>query len=140
MCRRSAPMVATGPERSHISMCRNSARKVQEGEILNLAAGVCYEGYNGIICSPYVLGKLPEKIRDAVRCAYEALNFASSKMKPAPPADVVLNAYTQYLTEKGYIQYCPYGSLHSTGLLECEAAHILGGEQACDPREYGDLH
>ena len=116
-----APMVATGPERSHISMCRNSARKVQEGEILNLAAGVCYEGYNGIICSPYVLGKLPEKIRDAVRCAYEALNFASSKMKPGTPCDVVLNAYTQYLTEKGYIQYCPYGSLHSTGLLECEA-------------------
>ena len=116
-----APMVATGPERSHISMCRNSMRRVREGEILNLAAGVCYEGYNGIICSPYVLGKVPEKIRSAVRCAYEALNYASAKMKPGTPCSVVLNAYTEYLTEKGFIQYCPYGSLHSTGLLECEA-------------------
>ena len=43
-----APMVATGPVNSHISMTRNTLRKIQESEILNLAAGVCYEGYNGI--------------------------------------------------------------------------------------------
>ena len=28
---------------------------------------------------------------------------------------------TEYLTKYGYIDYCPYGSLHSTGMLECEA-------------------
>ena len=92
-----------------------------ESEILNLAAGVCYEGYNGVICSPLVLGEIPDKIRDAVLCAYDALNFASDKMKPGTPCDVVLNAYTDYLTKYGYIDYCPYGSLHSTGMLECEA-------------------
>lgn len=116
-----APMVATGPENSHISMCRNTLRQVGESEILNLAAGCCFEGYNGIICSPLVLAEIPEKIKDAVRCAYEALNIAASLMKPGTPCDVVLNAYTEYLTECGYIDYCPYGSLHSTGMLECEA-------------------
>lgn len=116
-----APMVATGPKNSFISMCRNTMRKLGESEILNLAAGVCYEGYNGIICSPLVLGEIPDKIRDAVACAYNALNFASDKMKPGTPCDVVLNAYTDYLTKYGYIDYCPYGSLHSTGMLECEA-------------------
>lgn len=116
-----APMVATGPIRSHISMCRNSLRQVEEGEMLNLAAGVCYEGYNGIICSPYVLGKIPSEILSAVSCAYDALNFASEKMRAGTPCDIVLNAYTEYLSEKGYLQYCPYGSLHSTGMLECEA-------------------
>ena len=116
-----APMVATGPKNSFISMCRNTMRKLGESEILNLAAGVCYEGYNGIICSPLVLGELPSEIRDAVKCAYEALNYASEKMKPGTPCDVVLNAYTDYLTKYGYIDYCPYGSLHSTGMLECEA-------------------
>ena len=25
------------------------------------------------------------------------------------------------MTKYGYIQYCPYGSLHSTGMIECEA-------------------
>ena len=114
-----APMVATGPVNSHISMCRN--RQIQESEIVNLAAGVCYEGYNGITCSPLVLGKIPQKIKDAVMCAYDALNYASDKMKAGVPCDVVLNAYTDYLTKYGYIDYCPYGSLHSTGMLECEA-------------------
>ena len=116
-----APMVATGPENSYISMCRNTMRQIKESEIINLAAGVCYEGYNGIICSPLVLGKIPEKIKDAVKCAYEALNYASAKMVPGTPCDIVLNAYTDYLTKYGYIDYCPYGSLHSTGMLECEA-------------------
>ncbi len=116
-----APMVATGPVNSHISMSRNTLRQVQEREMLNLAAGVSYEGYNGIICSPVVLGEIPAKIKDAVMCAYDALNYASDKMKPGVPCDVVLNAYTEYLTKYNYIEYCPYGSLHSTGMLECEA-------------------
>ena len=116
-----APMVATGPQNSYISMCRNTLRTINESEILNLAAGVCYEGYNGVICSPLVLGQIPQKIKDAVMCAYDALNEASAKMKPGTPCDVVLNTYTDYLTKYGYIDYCPYGSLHSTGMLECEA-------------------
>lgn len=116
-----SPMVATGEKNSYISMCRNTLRKIQESEILNLAAGVCYEGYNGIICSPLVLGAIPQKIKDAVMCAYDALNFASAKMKPGVPCTIVLQAYEDYLTKYGYIEYCPYGSLHSTGMLECEA-------------------
>lgn len=116
-----APMVATGTKNSYISMYRNSLRRIEESEILNLAAGVSYEGYNGIICSPLVLGKIPQKIKDAVMCAYDALNYASEKMTAGTPCDVVLNAYTEYLTKYGYIDYCPYGSLHSTGMLECEA-------------------
>ncbi len=115
------PMVATGQKNSYISMYRNSLRRIEESEILNLAAGVCYEGYNGIICSPLVLGRIPQKIKDAVMCAYDALNYASEKMRAGTPCDVVLNAYTEYLTKYGYIDYCPYGSLHSTGMLECEA-------------------
>ena len=116
-----APMVATGEKNSFISMCRNTLRQIRESEIINLAAGVCFEGYNGITCSPLVLGEIPAKIRDAVRCAYDALNFASAKMSAGVPCDTVLNAYTGYLTKYGYIDYCPYGSLHSTGMLECEA-------------------
>ena len=115
------PMVATGVKNSYISMCRNTLRKIEKSEILNLAAGVSYEGYNGIICSPLVLGEIPQKIKDAVMCAYDALNFASDKMKPGVPCTTDLEAYESYLTKYGYIQYCPYGSLHSTGMLECEA-------------------
>ena len=116
-----APMVASGPVNSHISMQRNSLRKIEASEIISIGAGVCYEGYNGVICTPLVLGEIPAKMKDAVMCAYDALNYASDKMKPGVPCDIVLNAYTDYLTKYNYIDYCPYGSLHSTGMLECEA-------------------
>ena len=116
-----APMIASGQQNSFVSMRRNELRKIQASEMISIGAGVCYEGYNGIICTPLVLGEIPQYMRDAVLCAYDALNEASAKMLPGTPCDIVLNTYTDYLTKYGYIDYCPYGSLHSTGMLECEA-------------------
>ena len=124
-----APMIASGQKNSFISMCRNSLRQIQESEIISIGAGVCFEGYNGIICTPLVLGRIPQHMKDAVMCAYDALNYASAKMLPGTPCDVVLNAYTEYLTKYGYIDYCPYGSLHSTGMLECEAPVFTVGNK-----------
>ncbi len=115
------PMIASGPINSFVSMRRNDERQIQESEMISIACGTCYGGYNGIICSPLVLGEIPQYMTDAVKCAYDALNYASAKMAPGVPCDVVMNAYTDYLTKYGYIEYCPYGSLHSTGMLECEA-------------------
>ena len=116
-----APMIASGPVNSFVSMRRNDERQIQEGEMISIACGTCYGGYNGMICTPLVLGEIPQKMKDAVMCAYDALNYASAKMAPGVSCDVVMNAYTEFLTERGYIEYCPYGSLHSTGMLECEA-------------------
>ena len=116
-----APMIASGPVNSFVSMRRNEERPVEESEIISIGCGTCYGGYNGMICTPLVLGEIPDHMKDAVMCAYDALNYASSKMAPGVSCDVVMNAYTEFLTEKGYIEYCPYGSLHSTGMLECEA-------------------
>lgn len=116
-----SPMIASGQQNSFVSMRRNEMRPVQESEMISIGAGVCYGGYNGIICTPLVLGEIPQKMKDAVMCAYDALNEASAKMLPGTPCDIVLNTYTDYLTKYGYIDYCPYGSLHSTGMLECEA-------------------
>jgi Xaa-Pro aminopeptidase len=116
-----APMIASGPVNSFVSMRRNEERQIQESEMISIACGTCYEGYNGMICTPLVLGEIPQEMKDAVMCAYDALNYASAKMAPGVSCDVVMNAYTEFLTERGYIEYCPYGSLHSTGMLECEA-------------------
>ena len=116
-----APMIASGPVNSFVSMRRNEERQIQESEMISVACGTCYEGYNGMICTPLVLGEIPQEMKDAVMCAYDALNYASAKMAPGVSCDVVMNAYTEFLTEKGYIEFCPYGSLHSTGMLECEA-------------------
>ena len=45
---------------------------------LNLAAGVSYEGYNGIICSPLVLGKIPEKTPDFILADFSDRETASA--------------------------------------------------------------
>jgi Xaa-Pro aminopeptidase len=119
-CMSFAPMVPTGPVNSHLCMNRNSRRPVKESEIIDLAAGACYEGYNGVICTPVVLGKVPDEIGKAVNTAYEAMNLVVSHMKPGATSLELYKVYTDFLTKTGYRQYSPYGSVHSLGMLECE--------------------
>lgn len=119
-CMSFAPMVPTGPVNSHLCMNRNSRRQVETGEIIDLAAGACYEGYNGVICTPVVLGKVPDPIKEAVNVAYDALNLVVSHMKPGATSLELYQVYIDFLEKNHYRQYCPYGSVHSLGMLECE--------------------
>ena len=54
-----APMIASGPVNSFVSMRRNDERQIQEGEMISIACGTCYGGYNGMIidllCKKYVM-------------------------------------------------------------------------------------
>ena len=125
-CHSFAPMVPTGPANSHLCMNRNSMRRVQESEIIDLAGGACYEGYNGVICTPVVLGKMPKEIREAVNVAYDALNLVVSSMKPGATSIELYKIYNDYLQQKGYRKYSPYGSVHSLGMLECETPFFSG--------------
>jgi Xaa-Pro aminopeptidase len=116
-----APMVASGPERSNLCMQRNSLRRVQEGEIIAVAAGALYEGYNAVICAPIVLGKIPDEIKKAVNVAHRALNLVSSNFRPGVTSRYLFATYMKFLEDAGYRQYTPYGSVHSLGMLECES-------------------
>ena len=64
-----APLIASGPVNSFVSMRRNDERKIEEGEMISIACGTCYGGYNGMICTPLVLGEIPQEMKDAVMCA-----------------------------------------------------------------------
>lgn len=116
-----APMVASGPERSNLCMQRNSLRQVQAGEIIAVAAGALYEGYNAVICTPVVLGDIPSEIKKAVNVAHQALQLVSGQFRPGATSRQLYAAYMQFLEETGYRQYTPYGSVHSLGMLECES-------------------
>lgn len=116
-----SPMVPSGPVNSHLCMNRNSRRQVQESEIINVAAGACYEGYNGMICTPVVLGAVPDEIKKAVNTAYEAMALVEEQIRPGITSIEMYNIYIDFLKKTGYSQYCPYGSVHSLGLLECES-------------------
>lgn len=116
-----SPMVQSGPINSHLCMSRNSRRKVEEGEMIGIAAGACYEGYNGITCTPVVLGNIPGEIKKAVMTAFEAMSLVEAQMKPGVTSIELYKVYIDFLKKTGYSQYCPYGSVHSIGLLECES-------------------
>lgn len=116
-----SPMVPSGPVNSHLCMNRNSRRQVQESEMIGIAAGSCYEGYNGVICTPVVLGAVPEEIKKAVNTAFEAMRLVEEQLKPGITSIELYEIYIKYLKKTGYSEYCPYGSVHSLGLLECES-------------------
>ena len=120
-CHSFSPMAPSGPERSHLCMNSNTLRQVKNGEIVAIGAGACYEGYNAPICTPVVPGDIvPKEIKDAVKTANEALNLVASKMKPGATSIELYGVYMDYLKKTGYDKYCPYGSVHSLGMLECE--------------------
>ncbi|MHB1455897.1 MAG: M24 family metallopeptidase [Armatimonadota bacterium] len=116
-----APMIPSGVQRSNLCMNRNTLRPVQEGEIIDLQAGCVYEGYNAVICTPVVLGPIPQEIRRAVQVADEALNITAQAMKPGISSRELYSIYSAFLEQEGYRQYSPYGSVHSLGMLECES-------------------
>ncbi|MCL4376945.1 MAG: Xaa-Pro peptidase family protein [Actinobacteria bacterium] len=119
-CLAFSPMVSSGHENTQLCMNRNTLRKVREGEIIDLGAGALYEGYNAVICSPFVLGSISEDIKKAIIVAYDALNLVASNLKIGTKSTKLYEIYTDFLNTKGYRQYSPYGSVHSIGMLECE--------------------
>jgi len=115
-----APMIPSGKAHTNLCMNRNFMKKLEEGEIINVDAGVLYEGYNAVICTPVVLGKIPEEMRKVILIAWDAHRKVADGLKPGATAKELYKMYADFLTEKGYRQFSPYGSVHSLGMLECE--------------------
>jgi Xaa-Pro aminopeptidase len=115
-----APMIPSGKENSNLCMNRNSMKKIEEGEIVNVDAGVLYEGYNAVICTPVILGKVPEEMRKAILTAWDASRTVANALKPGATSKQLFKIYADFLANTGYSKFSPYGSVHSLGMLECE--------------------
>lgn len=114
-------MVASGKEHSNLCMNRNTLRKIQEAEIINIQGGALYEGYNSIICTPVVLGNIPSEIKKTVRVMYEAQKLLVDYIKPRVNSKNFYTIYNNFLKEEGYLNYSPIeGAVHSIGMLEVD--------------------
>ena len=121
-CYALTPMVGSGPVRSSLCQARNSLRKIEESEMVSIVGGCCYEGYNGVVSTPVVVGKVPDDICDTVKKAHEVLHELADKMKPGVTSIELIEYYHKFLDNKGgYAMYSPYGAVHSIGLIECES-------------------
>lgn len=120
-CYALTPMIGSGPERSNLCQARNSLRKLVNGEITSTVGGCCYEGYNGVISTPIVPGKVPNEIRDTIKIGHECLYHLASYMKAGVTSKELLTVYHDFLKSKGGLdKYSPYGAVHSLGMIECE--------------------
>jgi Xaa-Pro aminopeptidase len=59
-------------------------------------------------------------MRVTVNVAYDSMKVVVEKMKPGAVSTQLYKVYSDFLEEKGYRQFSPYGSVHSLGMLECE--------------------
>jgi Xaa-Pro aminopeptidase len=115
-----APETPAGKEHTNLCVNRNFLRKIEESEIINVNAGVLYEGYNAVICTPVVLGKIPDEIREAILVAWDAQKLVENALKPGVSSRELVKVYGDFLEKKGYRKNSPYGAVHSIGMLECE--------------------
>jgi Xaa-Pro aminopeptidase len=120
-CLSWAPEVGSGITNSNLCVNRNTRKKIEESEIIDVNAGALYEGYNAVICTPVVVGKIPGEIKKAIRVGWEAEELIAKALKPDVSSKQLVKIYSDFLAEKGYRQYSPYGAVHSIGMLECEA-------------------
>lgn len=116
-----APMITSGKEHTNLCMNRGSRRKIQESEIIAMSAGATYEGYNGAIATPLVLGKIPAEIKRAVLCACDAMDATVGKLKHGATSKEVNDAGRKVLERGGYAKYSPYAFVHNIGCIECES-------------------
>jgi Xaa-Pro aminopeptidase len=120
-CLSFSPMIPSGSSNTNLCMNRNSLRKVQESELIDIQSGSLYEGYNAALATPVVLGKIPDDIKTAIKVSYEAKASVAARMKPGMTSRQLYKIYYDILEKKGYRKYSPYGSVHSLGMLECES-------------------
>lgn len=120
-CLSWAPEVGSGVPNSNLCVNRNTLRQVQEGEIIDVNAGALYEGYNAVICTPVVLGQVPQEIRQAILVGWDAQRLVADSLRPGVSSKELVKIYGDFLSAKGYRRYSPYGAVHSIGMLECEA-------------------
>lgn len=127
------PMIPTGPENSQLCMNRNSLRAVKESEIICLQAGALYEGYNAALCTPLVLGPIPEEIKKAINCANDAMEAIVATLKGGVTSRAANAAGKAVLARGGYDKYSPYAMVHNIGLIECESPWMAADKDFAMP-------
>ncbi len=75
-------------------------------------------------CRAVVLGSVPDRHMDMIKCAHECLEEAISLLKPGTPFAHVYDSYQKTLDKHGFRGQTLYGPAHSTGLQECEEPWI----------------
>jgi Xaa-Pro aminopeptidase len=118
--------VCSGPN-THQSLCRSTNRRIRRNELVQLTFGARFMGYCGNMCRPFSIGTPPQRARDLMSVALEAVEGALRDIRPGVPARDVFKNYHNTLAHYGFEEFTLYGPAHGTGTSEVEGLWLGAG-------------
>ncbi|KAJ6675530.1 METHIONINE AMINOPEPTIDASE 1 [Salix viminalis] len=88
------------------------ARKLEDGDIVNIDVTVYYKGVHGDLNETYFVGNVDEASRQLVQCTYECLEKAISIVKPGVRFREIGEVINRHATMSGFSvvkSYCGHG-------------------------------
>ncbi|KAL6641291.1 hypothetical protein ACP70R_019472 [Stipagrostis hirtigluma subsp. patula] len=88
------------------------ARKLEDGDIVNVDVTVCYKGVHGDLNETYFVGNVDEASKQLVRCTYECLEKAIAIVKPGVRFREVGEVINRHASMSGFSvvkSYCGHG-------------------------------
>jgi len=105
---------------SRLSLCRSTAKTIEQNELVQLTIGAKYMGYCGNMCRPFSIGKAPASARVLMEVALEALFYALDNIRPGVQSSKIFEGYYNILSRYKYEDFTLYGPAHGTGSSEVE--------------------
>ncbi|XP_047318232.1 methionine aminopeptidase 1A-like [Impatiens glandulifera] len=88
------------------------ARKLEDGDIVNVDVSVCYNGVHGDLNETFFVGNVNEDSRRLVQCTYECLEKAIALVKPGVRFREIGEVVTRHASMSGFSvarSYCGHG-------------------------------
>ncbi|KAM7260772.1 hypothetical protein ACFE04_026247 [Oxalis oulophora] len=88
------------------------ARKLEDGDIVNVDVTVCYKGVHGDLNETFFVGNVDEESKKLVQCTYECLEKAIAMVKPGVRFREIGEVINRHATMSGFSvvkSYCGHG-------------------------------
>jgi len=109
-------LIVVSGYRTSLPHGKPSEKKINEGELITIDIGACYQSYNSDMTRTVILGKEDEKQKEIFSIVLEAQEEALQALKPGLKAKEIDAVARQLIEKKGYGKYFGHNLGHGVGL------------------------
>jgi Xaa-Pro aminopeptidase len=125
-----ATMIGSGPNSASI-LCRTTARRIAEGELVAVTLGPRFEGYCVSFARPFVIGEpRDEGVPHAIETAWESFHAGAALLRPGVAGADATRAARAVVAEAGTGATVDEVWVHSMGVVEFEPPFLIPGSDA----------
>lgn len=114
------PMYVMSGPNTVFAIGRPSARRLGQGEVIQLDIGARLGGYASSVGRAICLGQMPAEVRGLLQMALDAENKTIELMHAGAHAGQIARQVQEFVSARGYGHALLYGPCHGIGLMECE--------------------